>query len=34
VAIPSVTLMLTGAEIVFSSFLLKFIDVDSPAIDP
>jgi hypothetical protein len=34
VAIPSVTLILTGAEIVFSSFLLKFIDVDSAAIDP
>jgi hypothetical protein len=27
VAIPSVTLMLAGAEIVFSSFLLQFIDV-------
>jgi hypothetical protein len=27
VAIPSVTLMLTGAEIVFASFLLGFIDV-------
>jgi glycosyltransferase involved in cell wall biosynthesis len=26
-AIPSVTLMLSGAEIVFSSFLLRFIDV-------
>ena len=34
VAIPSVTLMLTGAEIIFSSFLLKFIDVHAPAIDP
>ena len=31
VAIPSVTLMLTGAEIVFSSFLLRFIDVRAPA---
>lgn len=27
VAIPSVTLMLAGAEIIFSSFLLRFIDV-------
>lgn len=27
VAIPSVTLMLAGAEIIFSSFLLEFIDV-------
>jgi glycosyltransferase involved in cell wall biosynthesis len=34
VAIPSVTLMLTGAEVIFSSFLLKFIDVRSPTIDP
>ena len=34
VAIPSVTLMLIGAEIIFSSFLLKFIDVHAPAIDP
>jgi glycosyltransferase involved in cell wall biosynthesis len=34
VAIPSVTLMLTGAEIIFSSFLLKFIDVHAPTIDP
>jgi glycosyltransferase involved in cell wall biosynthesis len=33
-AIPSVTLMLTGAEIIFSSFLLKFIDVHAPTIDP
>ena len=33
-AIPSVTLMLTGAEIVFSSFLLKFIDVRAPTSDP
>jgi glycosyltransferase involved in cell wall biosynthesis len=30
VAIPSVTLMLTGAEVIFSSFLLKFIDVRAP----
>jgi hypothetical protein len=30
VAIPSVTLMLAGAEIIFSSFLLKFIDVRAP----
>ncbi len=30
VAIPSVTLMLAGAEVVFSSFLLKFIDVRPP----
>jgi glycosyltransferase involved in cell wall biosynthesis len=34
VAIPSVTLMLTGAEIIFSSFLLKFIDIHAPTIDP
>jgi glycosyltransferase involved in cell wall biosynthesis len=34
VAIPAVTLMLIGAEIIFSSFLLKFIDVHAPAIDP
>jgi glycosyltransferase involved in cell wall biosynthesis len=34
VAIPSVTLMLTGAEIIFSSFLLKFIDVHVSTIDP
>lgn len=27
VAIPSVTLMLAGAEIVFASFILSFIDV-------
>lgn len=27
IAIPSVTLMLAGAEIIFSSFLLEFIDV-------
>jgi hypothetical protein len=27
VAIPSVTLMLAGAEIFFASFLLGFIDV-------
>jgi hypothetical protein len=33
-AIPSVTLMLTGAEIIFSSFLLKFIDVHPPISDP
>jgi glycosyltransferase involved in cell wall biosynthesis len=33
-AIPSVTLILTGAEIIFSSFLLKFIDVQVPTIDP
>jgi glycosyltransferase involved in cell wall biosynthesis len=33
VAIPSVTLMLTGAEIIFSSFLLKFIDVHTPTIE-
>jgi len=29
VAIPSVTLMLAGAEIIFASFLLGFIDVHS-----
>jgi hypothetical protein len=29
VAIPSVTLMLAGAEIIYSSFLLEFIDVRS-----
>jgi glycosyltransferase involved in cell wall biosynthesis len=34
VAIPSVTLILTGAEIIFSSFLLKFIDVHAPTFDP
>jgi glycosyltransferase involved in cell wall biosynthesis len=33
VAIPSVTLMITGAEIIFSSFLLKFIDVHAPTVD-
>ena len=33
VAIPSVTLMLTGAEIIFSSFLLEFIDVRARAAD-
>ena len=33
VAIPSVTLMITGAEIIFSSFLLRFIDVHAPTID-
>jgi glycosyltransferase involved in cell wall biosynthesis len=33
-AIPSVTLMLTGAEVIFSSFLLKFIDVHAPTIEP
>ena len=33
-AIPSVTLMLTGAEIIFSSFLLKFIDVQAPRLGP
>jgi hypothetical protein len=27
VAIPSITLMLTGAEVIFSSFLLGFIDI-------
>lgn len=31
VAIPSVTLMLTGAEIILSSFLLEFIDVRAHA---
>jgi len=31
VAIPSVTLMLAGAEIIFASFLLGFIDVRSAA---
>ncbi len=31
VAIPSVTLMLTGAEIIFASFLLGFIDVRTPS---
>ena len=29
VAIPSVTLMIAGAEVIFSSFLLEFIDVRS-----
>jgi hypothetical protein len=33
-AIPSVTLILSGVEIVFSSFLLKFIDVHTPTSDP
>jgi len=33
VAIPSVTLMITGAEIIFSSFLLKFIDIHVPTVD-
>ena len=34
-AIPSVTLMLAGAEIIFASFLLEFIDVRaSRASDP
>jgi glycosyltransferase involved in cell wall biosynthesis len=33
VAIPSVTLMLAGAEIVFSSFLLGFIDVPRGGFD-
>ncbi|HME38530.1 MAG TPA: glycosyltransferase family 2 protein [Steroidobacteraceae bacterium] len=33
VAIPSVTLMLAGAEIVFASFLLGFIDVRAPGAD-
>ena len=33
VAIPSVTLILAGVEIIFSSFLLKFIDVHAPTID-
>jgi glycosyltransferase involved in cell wall biosynthesis len=33
VAIPSVTLMITGAEIIFSSFLLRFIDVHAPTND-
>jgi hypothetical protein len=32
--IPSVTLMLTGAEIIFSSFLLQLIDVHAPSKDP
>ena len=31
VAIPSVTLMLAGAEIVFASFLLGLIDVRTPS---
>jgi glycosyltransferase involved in cell wall biosynthesis len=34
VAIPSVTLMLAGAEIIFSSFLLGFVDVHGGTIDP
>ena len=33
VAIPSVTLMLTGSEIVFASFVLGFIDVRAPRTD-
>ena len=32
VAIPSVTLMLAGAEIIFASFILSFIDVKSDSI--
>ena len=32
VAIPSVTLMLAGAEIIFASFILSFIDVQSDSI--
>ena len=32
VAIPSVTLMLAGAEIIFASFILSFIDVQSDPI--
>jgi glycosyltransferase involved in cell wall biosynthesis len=34
VAIPSVTLMIAGAEVIFSSFLLKFIDVRAATMDP
>jgi glycosyltransferase involved in cell wall biosynthesis len=34
VAIPSVTLMLAGAEVIFSSFLLEFIDVRSSESKP
>ena len=33
VAIPSVTLMLAGAEIIFASFLLGFIDIRVSAAD-
>jgi Glycosyl transferase family 2 len=33
VAIPSVTLMLAGAEIIFASFLLGFIDVRATSVD-
>ncbi len=33
VAIPSVTLILAGAEIIFSSFLLRFIDVGTTDIE-
>jgi hypothetical protein len=33
VAIPSVTLMLAGAEIIFASFLLEFIDVRAISAD-
>lgn len=33
-AIPSVTLMLTGAEIIFSSFLLQLIDVHPSRLGP
>ncbi len=32
-AIPSVTLILAGVEIIFSSFLLEFIDVRARTID-
>jgi glycosyltransferase involved in cell wall biosynthesis len=34
VAIPSVTLMIAGAEVIFSSFLLEFIDVRSSESEP
>ena len=34
VTIPSVTLMLAGAEVIFSSFLLEFIDVRASASKP
>jgi hypothetical protein len=30
VAIPSVTLMIAGGEIIFSSFLLRFMDIRAP----
>jgi glycosyltransferase involved in cell wall biosynthesis len=33
IAIPSVTLLIAGAQVVFSSFLLKFVDIRAPSAD-